>query len=68
MRDRTHLPRNFDTDLYAAKVLKEEVTHELAQARGKLKKTVRLYNTSFYRFTDVQNPDQGKPLRRQKCV
>jgi hypothetical protein len=41
MRDRLHLPPSFNRDPYAMKVLKEEVNHELAQARSKLKKVLK---------------------------
>jgi len=42
MKDRLHIPPTFDRDPHAAKLLKERVTYELSQARGKLKKLVSL--------------------------
>ena len=52
MRDRLHLPPNFNRDPYAAKVLKEEVNHELAQARSKLKKVVIARSIFIYTLTN----------------
>ncbi|KAF8812824.1 hypothetical protein BYT27DRAFT_6402719 [Phlegmacium glaucopus] len=44
MKDRLHIPPTFDRDPHATKLLKERVTYELSQARGKLKKLIKSGN------------------------
>ncbi|KAF8159990.1 hypothetical protein B0H34DRAFT_797177 [Crassisporium funariophilum] len=44
LRDRLHLPKTFERDPHASKLLKEHVNHKLSQARGNLKKIIKAGN------------------------
>jgi len=61
MRDRLHPPPNFDRDPHAAKVLEEEVNHELAQARSKLKKAIKKGNQDGHNVFDIATALHSSP-------